>query len=410
MNVDWDEQLRLIAVIDNPSDMIDSNTDRSHTWDDISGMCNTSMGMDVLKYASNLLEAENAEIVKKIDITTMPFRDSFSVMFGLIVYYKKFLNLPPKSSSLFFQNLMQPPGVNLHRDGFTGLLRKDEYDLFGLSARAKKRKGDEKQTGIDRDRLVHRSIVAAGSTGKDLEECLERMEEATLRDRNNGFVVITDPKEISDKSRHFVRSARGEGFIDKVLTDMYEDKFRSKAANSGNKDNHNTSAYANLTTLDGELTHYKETGYEFFAQGAGSADINNPNWGKDFLVTTPSGEKIYKKMIIPSAGPLTYKDVLTGEVKTIDFDPRYFVAGAAAGNLKQRCSKSKYDQAVKAAEKQAAKGKASKRKKTVWFPDHQFQIKRGMAKFEQGKIVAVNEHNIIQGRFVRGGDGVIYYD
>ncbi|EJK55706.1 hypothetical protein THAOC_24532, partial [Thalassiosira oceanica] len=66
--------------------------------------------------------------------------------------------------------------------------------------------------------------------------------------------------------------------------------------------------------------------------------------------------------------------------------------------------------AVAAAEKQAANGKASKRKKTVWFPDYQLQIKRGMAKYKGRKIAEINDTNLVKARFVLGNKGVVYYD
>ena len=205
MEVDTDDELRLVAVIRNPSDMFDSNTKRPHTEEFVSEMCNTAMGMDGLKYFATLLETENAEIVEKIDIRTMPFRDSFSAMMGLTFYYKKFLKLPSKTASLFLQNMMQPAGINLHREGMNGLRRwAASCDLFGEQARAENRQSEEKETGIDRDVKRHRSIVAAGSNGTNLEDCLERMKKATLE-------RITDPKEISDTARYFVRQARKNG-------------------------------------------------------------------------------------------------------------------------------------------------------------------------------------------------------
>ena len=272
MDVGWDEELRIVAVINNPSDIIDSNTDRpAHTWGDVSGMCMTARMLDGLKYAGTLVETEDAEIVENVDIQTMPFRESFCAMFGMIVYYKKFLNLPAKSSSLFFQNLMQAPGYNIHWLWCNGLRRNDEFDLFGDQARAEKRLSEQTTSGVKRDSKVHRSIVAAGSKGNNIDECVEKMIEAALQNRKNGSAEITDPKDKSKRLSEFVNKAREDGFIEEELIGLFEDKCKSKAANSGNTSSHNHTGYDTLPTRNEELTQLVQNGGKFLAQATGKA-------------------------------------------------------------------------------------------------------------------------------------------
>ena len=104
--------------------------------------------------------------------------------------------------------------------------------------------------------------------------------------------------------------------------------------------------------------------------------------------------------------------VESSQRKTIgDYHPDLVVRGTTAGTLRQRCDSSKHKKAAEKEKKQAAKGKVSNRKKTIWFPDHQLQIKRGMAKYKGGKTIdKVNDTNIVKARFVRGNKGVLYYD
>ena len=272
MEVGWDDELRIVAVVNNPSDMFDSNTNRPQTWALVGGAFNDAMAFDGLNYARTLLEAENAQLVEKIDIRTMHFRESFSAMFSLNVYYKMFLKLPSKSSSLLLQNLMQAPGVNLHLTGYNGLRRdKADYDLIGSSARAEERQSANKETGIIRDNKVNRSIVAGGSNGSDLDECVDLMIEAALQNRKNGSAEIADPKEKSRRLREFVNKAREDEFIEEELIDRFEDKRKSMTANSGNASSHNHSGYDTLETRDGELTQFADTGDKFLVQVTGKA-------------------------------------------------------------------------------------------------------------------------------------------
>ena len=102
-------------------------------------------------------------------------------------------------------------------------------------------------------------------------------------------------------------------------------------------------------------------------------------------------------MAIPPAGPLVYTDVLTGETKTLEDYP--FVEGVTAGNMRERCLK-----------KEKEEGGTSIRTKMARFPGYAFWIKKGTGKFTGKKLTDPNEHNVVEGKFVLGGMGKLYYD
>ena len=234
-------------------------------------MCNTAMWLDGLKYLKTLLETKNAKIVEKIDIRTMPFRDSFSAMFGVIVYCKKFLNLSSMPASLLLQNLLQPRGVNLHRDyGHSGLRRGKSdgaIDTFGEFTR---RKARDKKTDTSRDGKLHRSILAGGSNGTTLDESLLGMLEATKTDRKAGYAEITDPQKISNRAAEFVAKAREKKFAKEELIDRYEKLVKSQTRNTGNPVNHNTTFYEDMPAVERELKDAAISGDSVVIQAEGN--------------------------------------------------------------------------------------------------------------------------------------------
>ena len=135
--------------------------------------------------------------------------------------------------------------------------------------------------------------------------------------------------------------------------------------------------------------------------------INNPTW-----VRPSDGKEI--PMIFPPAG-LEYREIDSkgrpGRVRTLEnYRPELVVLGMLASTINDRCNRSKYENAVKEAAKQAAKGKPSSRTKAVWFPDHHLEMKRNMVVVKQRKIHHVNNTNLVECQFVLGQKGPMYYD
>jgi len=126
-------------------------------------------------------------------------------------------------------------------------------------------------------------------------------------------------------------ASKGLGLFGKDTKAIMEEivaVYEEGTANSGNKDNHNTSFYENLPASEKNFGELVESKARFYLQSMGSADLKNPNWGK---------KHGHKEMTFPPPGPLIYGDLVTGREVTIqDFDPKKIFRGMAYDNAQQR--------------------------------------------------------------------------
>ena len=274
MDVTWEtvKLLRMIVTHGAPCKMLDSNPDKSFTWEEMAEAARSGMEMEFLMRLFEIVRTKNAAIPSSdnIDLTTIRFEDSFVALVGCRIFWQKLLHFAAKGSVCLTHNIMIGDLFNLCQSKYSGLVRKNEHShQFGKRWSITKKSNN--QTGIERDRndldriscLVFRDATENATELSVARSIVEHCRASRLES-------VDGQNDPGKRLSRYVEHARGLYRPETNILELAQQEYRAQRPNAGNSDNHNATFYADMPTVERLIQEAVDTGNVITIQAEGS--------------------------------------------------------------------------------------------------------------------------------------------
>ena len=392
MEVTWEtiELLRMIVTHCAPCKMLDSNPDKSSSWEEMAEAAKCAMEQEFLRQLFKILRTANATIPSSdnIDLASIPVEDCYVALAGCRIFWQKLLHFNRKGAVCLTHNIMIGDQFNLFDREYSGLVRPNgEPAIFGSRMRSTVSAKKNKKSDVEKDYRKNQSITNAVSRDATENSTEHDLVRSIVKYCSESRLECTDkqyePRKALVSYRDFSRKGGGlwtSSQIPDLALSIYENEGRENVGNPNARGSDVDTQKAVSLTLKRQVESASSSldgvSGEFIVQCLGTAATKKSRAKKK--KTKNGGGTV---LDIPAHGTeMTDVDLADGATKAYTFSQGAYFEYITLGGLIGRFKPPK-----KRSNKEDGHYKIERHHET-----HRLQVRRGMVKFTGDSVSECN--------------------